>query len=105
MRQHSRAADLPKPPHLVKETAAAGACGGAAARPEETAAAPAGHLMQESAMEMESGERAGGFLLWKRETKGVTSRLERGRVGALSGVSKAGLRNRCDATRRPTGSS
>jgi hypothetical protein len=63
MRQHSTAADLPKPPHLVKETAAAGACGGASAR-------PAGHLIQESAMEMESGERAGGFLLWKRETKG-----------------------------------
>ena len=49
MRQLPAAAavDLPKP-HLAKETAAIGDGGGAAAR---RAAAPAGHLMQESAMD------------------------------------------------------
>lgn len=49
MRQHP-AADLPKP-HLVKETEAAGAGPTAAARGAEAAAAPAGHLMQERAMD------------------------------------------------------
>jgi hypothetical protein len=51
MRQHPPpAADLPKP-HLAKETAAVGDGGGAAAR---RTAAPAGHLMQDSAMDWAS---------------------------------------------------
>jgi hypothetical protein len=50
MRQHAAAAaeaDLPRPPHLAKETAAAAVANGAR-RAEPVA--PAGHLMQESAM-------------------------------------------------------
>lgn len=48
MRQHPAAvADLPRPPHLAKETAAAAVANGAH-RAEPVA--PAGHLMQESAM-------------------------------------------------------
>jgi hypothetical protein len=82
MRQHSTAADLPKPPHLAKETAAAGTCGCAEARPEETpAAAPAGHLMHESAMDWV-------LLLPLEETKGGGAGAGwRGGEWVLSGVS------------------
>nr|CAB3486561.1 unnamed protein product [Digitaria exilis] len=75
MRQHpaAAAADLPKP-HLVKETAAAGAGPTAAARGAEAAAAPAGHLMQERAMD---------WTKWDEQ-------VETGRPGVLSGVSKGG---------------
>ena len=67
MRQHPAAAvDLPRP-HLAKETAAIGDGGGAAAR---RAAAPAGHLMQESAMDWATKpgvERMGiGMTSWRR---------------------------------------
>jgi hypothetical protein len=68
MRQLPAAAavDLPKP-HLAKETAAVGDGGGAAAR---RAAAPAGHLMQESAMDWATKpgvERMGiGMTSWRR---------------------------------------
>jgi len=92
MRQLPAAAavDLPKP-HLAKETAAIGDGGGAAAR---RAAAPAGHLMQESAMDWASSiGGARGFLRRGRRVGGGkdgTTSWRRGVLGVLSGVSKDG---------------
>jgi uncharacterized protein YbjT (DUF2867 family) len=76
MRQHAAAAapDLPRPPQLAKETAAAVANGCAAARRAETAPAAAGHLMQESAMGLaflsRSRARARGLLALEETRSG-----------------------------------
>lgn len=94
MRHPTAAADLPKP-HLAKETAAGAGAGGPAARWVETAAAPAGHRMQESAMGVATSVAkrlpcSGGDEAGRGVGLGLGSR--RGRCGVLSGVSKRGNR-------------
>lgn len=99
MRQHAAAAaavaDLPKPPHLAKETAAAVANGCAAARRADAAAA--GHLMQESAMGSEF--LSGSCLPWRR--RGGDDQLDTGRGGAgfYRGYRRGG--ERAEEERRP----
>jgi len=99
MRQHAAAAaaDLPKPPHLAKETAAAVANGCAAARRAEAAPAAAGHLMQESAMGSDclSGSRA-RLPPWRRRVgRGWPAGYGAGR-GFIGGIEEgtSGLRKR-----------